>query len=323
MTESHKDKFTYSLIDQVKVQQYCATIAISKENSQIQASCWNMIKVFQFKKENMKQVNLINGHNKRITFLEFYKTYTVSSDFQGSLKFWPINRIYSQKFIWKIQAHELVILGLAINSEQNCIISSSQDQKIKFWTEKNGWQCSQTITDHDDTIYNLSLSEKGDKLISCSKDKQIFVIELQRNKNIKQWNIVQKIDVQKEGYRLCFISDNLFTFQQWGENFMDIYELDSTNKFVKTKSTVIQGGIRCDCLFPQQYIKQKNLLVNKNSQSINLIRKQENNEFITEMSIDLSTDENIYGQMSQDGQYLITWDQESSFLQIRKYMNIT
>ncbi|CAD8129093.1 unnamed protein product [Paramecium sonneborni] len=295
---------------------------MSNENSYIQASCWNMIKVFQFKKEIMKQVNFINGHNNRITILEFYKNQTISSDWDGSIKFWSMNRIYSQKFIWKIQAHQQVILGLTINNKQNCIISSSEDKKIKFWREKNGWLCTQTITDHDSIVFSLSLNEKGDKLISCSKDKQIFVMVQQNNKDIKQWNIVQKIDVKKEGYRLCLISDNLFTFQQWGENFMDIYELDITNQFLKTKSVGVKGGTSCDCLFPQQYRKSKNLLVNKNGSCINLIRKQENNEFVTEMSIDLLANECIYGYMSLDGNYLITWDKKSSFIQIRKYMNI-
>ncbi|CAD8128370.1 unnamed protein product [Paramecium sonneborni] len=303
MTELYQDQSTYQLIEQIKVKQYCTAIAILSDNSYVLASCWKMIKVFQFKKEIMKQVNFINGHNNRITVLEFYKNYKVSSDWDGSIKIWSINRIHSSKCLQKIQAHKQVILGLVINDEKNCIISSSQDKKIKFWTEKNGWQLlGQT---------NLLQLRQVNLCYGITKTQ-----------NIKCWNIVQKIEVDKEGYKLCLISNNLFTFQQWGENFMDVYELDSKNQFIKTKSIFVKGGTNCDCLFPQQYRKSKDLLVNKNGSFINLIRRQENNEFIPQMSIDLLAGESIYGQMSQDSQYLITWDKKSSLIQIRKYQNI-
>ncbi|CAD8116819.1 unnamed protein product [Paramecium primaurelia] len=62
--------------------------------------------------------------------------------------------------------------------------------------------------------------------------------------------------------------------------------------------------------YPQQYIKSKCIIVNKNASNVNLIRKQQNYEFIIEQSIQYKKNK-IFGCMNDDGQYLITWDKQS------------
>ncbi|CAD8131261.1 unnamed protein product [Paramecium sonneborni] len=100
---------------------------------------------------------------------------------------------------------------------------------------------------------------------------------------------------------------------------MHIYELNNTNKqYSKTKDLIVKCGSDGACLFPQQYIKQKCLLVNKNGQNINLIKRKENGDFITQQSIDFGTS-SLFGIMSDNGEYLITWDDISKEIQIRKY----
>ncbi|CAD8166248.1 unnamed protein product [Paramecium pentaurelia] len=98
-------------------------------------------------------------------------------------------------------------------------------------------------------------------------------------------------------------------------------KVSSTNKqYSKTKEIDVKSGSNCGCnvWFPQQYIKQKCLIVNKNGYNINLIRMNQNGDFITKQSIDFGH-HNIFAQMSEDGEYLMNWDNKSKEIQIRKY----
>ncbi|CAD8082840.1 unnamed protein product [Paramecium primaurelia] len=63
---------------------------------------------------------------------------------------------------------------------------------------------------------------------------------------------------------------------------MHVYEMDSnTKQYNKTKEIAINFGSCFDiCLFPQQYLKSKGLLVNKNGNYVNLMRKKENDDLI-------------------------------------------
>ncbi|CAD8133773.1 unnamed protein product [Paramecium pentaurelia] len=187
-------------------------------------------------------------------------------------------------------------------------------ETIKFWQKQNEWLCSQTITDHNHYVWGLSQNEQQNRVISCGEDKLILVMEQQN----KQWIVIQKITVETEGFRLCFIDNNTFTFQPWQKEYMHVFEINSTNKqYSKTKDIPVDGGGDTS-FFPQQYIKYKCILVNKNASNVSLIRKKQNGEFIIEQSIDFGT-YHIYGQMTDDGQYLITWDDKSKEYQIRKY----
>ncbi|CAD8119471.1 unnamed protein product [Paramecium primaurelia] len=90
------------------------------------------------------------------------------------------------------------------------------------------------------------------------------------------WNVIQKIKVLRQGYRLCFINDNQFTFQPWNYEQMHIYDLNSSNKeFVKTNEIIVKSGsTNCDYLFPQQYLKSKCLLIRMVRISIQQGRKR-------------------------------------------------
>ncbi|CAD8106485.1 unnamed protein product [Paramecium sonneborni] len=195
------------------------------------------------------------------------------------------------------------INGFANKNQMNImVIYGSCDKTIKFWTKQNQWLQKQTITNHTDIVYGLSLNQKQNILISCGLDAQILIIE-QSQKDSK-WIVIQTIQVEKSGQRICFINDDVFSFQPQ-----------------KKCICSCQSGSDDCYFFPQEHIKSKFLLVNKNYKYVNLIRKNENGEFKTEQSIEFGN-QSLYGCMSDDGQYLITWDYSSKEIQIRKYNEI-
>ncbi|CAD8097696.1 unnamed protein product [Paramecium primaurelia] len=315
--------FTFELINQNSIQQkeYCYAIEINKDNSIVVAGCGKQIKVFDLKQGKLNQSQLLSDHQQNVLTLNFMKksNHFVSGSYDKLIIIWQMNQNNQWTYQHKLYGHSDSISTLILNNNEDVIISGSynNDSSIKFWNKQNGWLCQQTIKDHTHNVYSLSLNEKQDKLICCSQDQQILVIEYSQNDQI--WNVIQKIKVEQYGYRLSFINDNQFTFQPYNKECMHVYENNSNNQqFVKINQiTVKSGSNSCANLFPQQYLKCKCLLVNKNGQNINLIRKKENGDFVTEQTIQIDH-HYIFGQLSDDGEYLITWDQKSKEIQTRK-----
>ncbi|CAD8085150.1 unnamed protein product [Paramecium primaurelia] len=264
----------------------------------------------------LNQVQLLSEHGDRVVTLNFMKRSDqfISGSDDKQIIIWTRNQNNSWICSQKLNGHTNDIYCLIININEDLIVSGSNDQTIKFWQKQNEWLCSQTITDHTNYVYGLSQNEQQNRVISCGNDKLILVMEQQNT----QWIVIQKITVETFGVRLCFIDNNIFTFQPWQKKYMHVFEINSTNKqYIKTKDIPVIGGGDC-YFFPQQYIKQQCILVNKNASNVSLIRKKQNGEFIIEQYIDFGT-YLIFGYMTDDGQYLITWDNKSKEYQIRKY----
>ncbi|CAD8072864.1 unnamed protein product [Paramecium sonneborni] len=314
--------FTYQIIKQNSIPQTqsCWAVAFNKDCSIVAATCDELIKIYEFKQGKLKQIQVLNDHQRRVCNLLFLKksNQLISGDFNGSILIWSINNNNQWICSQTLKQHDDRIHCLIMNNYENIIVSSSEDKTIKFWIKQNGWALQQTNTSHKGSVYQLSLIGQKNKVISCGNDKLILILEYSEQN--KRWAIVQNIQVDQYGLRLCFVNDNLFTFQPHKGNLIHVYELNIVSKqFTKTKQISLDQSDGDSILFfPQQYIKPKQLLVSKHS-NINLIRKIENDEFKVEQSIEFGTNQ-LYGQMSDDGEYLITWDDKSKEIQIRRYI---
>ncbi|CAD8055037.1 unnamed protein product [Paramecium sonneborni] len=299
----------------IKQQNPCYAVAINKDNSIVIASSGNLINVYDLKYGKLNKRQALDQHKDLVYTLNFMKQSNmfISGSHDQLIIVWQMNQDKQWTYQQKIFGHYGSIRCILLNNEEDLIISGSVDGSIKFWEKQSKWTIQQTITEHTDYVYQLCLNEKQDKLISCSDDSQIFII--QQNYD-KKWIVKQKITVDKYGYRLCFINNNQFTFQPYAQEQLHIYEINDS-KTIKIKSLNIKcGSLSCDDLFPSKYIQSKSLLVNKNGQYINLIRKKENGEFFVEQTIEFD-DDSVYGSISDDGQYLITWDNATQEIQIR------
>ncbi|CAD8127270.1 unnamed protein product [Paramecium sonneborni] len=306
-----------NIINQVES---CKAISFNKDCSIMIAGCKEKIKIFLHQEGMLNSIQMLSEHTKEVFTLNFMRNNNnfVSGSVDQSIIIWQVNEInYQWNCQQKLNGHQNWILCLLINNNDDLIISGGCDRTIKFWGNQNQWLCQQTIINHTSNVCSLSLNENQNKLISCSDDQQILVME--QAQLDKKWNVIQQIKVDQYGFRLCFIDDNLFTFQPKCKDQMHVYKLDSnTHNYRKTKEIVVRcGSDRCSRLFPQQYLKSKCLLVNKNGNNINIMTKKENDDFVVEQSIEFS-DESIYGQLSDNGEYLITWDSGSKEIQVRK-----
>ncbi|CAD8077812.1 unnamed protein product [Paramecium sonneborni] len=312
----------YQLLQEYSIKQVesCNAIAFNKDCSIVVAAQDKDINIFEFSQGLMKKIQTLSEHRNKIYTLTFMKKSNefISGSCDVQIRVWT----NKQNHLWICQqildGHCGYITCLILNNNENLIISGSEDKKIKFWIKQIKWECQQTITDHSKDVYGLSLNNQQNQLISCSYDNTILVIG--KSWWNKKWSVIQKINVEKYGHRLCFINDNLFTFQPYAQDCMHIYEFNNQNKqFIKKKTFQVKCGTDYNSqLFPQQFIKSKNLLINKIGQFINLIKFKEDEEFLIEQSIDFETN-CLFGSISDNGDYLITWDKKSEEIQIRKY----
>ncbi|CAD8116781.1 unnamed protein product [Paramecium primaurelia] len=318
-TQNNIQPFTYQLIKQQSILQtnQCGALAINKDCSILVAGSDSQINVFEFQQGFLKHIQSLSEHKSEVNTLNFMKQSDqfISGSDDQSIIIWG----KSQNKQWiskqKLIGHGDKIQCLVLNNNEDLIVSGSSDKSIKFWIKKNEWIYQQTNTNHNNTVYQLSLNQQQNRLVSCGLDSLILILE--KSEQNKQWILKQKIKVDQCGFRICFIDNNMFTFSPHNKEQVSVYELKN-NQFTKTKDIAVKCGSDANCLFPQQFINAKCMLVSKNGEYVNLIRKNENGDLFTYQSIHFGT-YYLYGVMSENGQYLITWDYESKQIQIRKY----
>ncbi|CAD8091030.1 unnamed protein product [Paramecium primaurelia] len=313
-------KFQY-ILNKISIiqEEPCRSFSFNSDSSLLIAACEKSIKLFVFNKESLILQQTFSDHPSLIVYCTFLKNQNrfISGCLDGSMLIW--SNCQENKQEWQCEqrlAGHTDYLGHIIYSKiENMIISCSNDKTIKFWKKSQIWELHQTLKGHNQYVCSISLNESENKLISGAYDDQILVSEPQGKD--KQWTIIQVIKVDW-GRRLCFITDNLFTFQPCKKDVMHIYEQKESKKgFYKSKEIAVKSlGQNCLWLFPQQFSKKQGLLVNKNCHTINIIRWKGKNKFVTDQAINFDTNE-IYGSITDDGDWLITWDDKSKEIQIR------
>ncbi|CAD8137793.1 unnamed protein product [Paramecium octaurelia] len=318
--KSNISPITYEFVNNNSItqQECCLAVAFNKDCSMVAAGCEDLIKLYEFKEGMLKQIQLLSQHQEDVSTLYFMKhsNQLLSGDTTGTILIWSSNNNNQWNCSLTLKQHKSGINCLIMNNNEDIIISSSNDKTIKFWMKQNEWICQQTINEHKHQVYQLSLNDKQNKVISCGWDQLILVIEY--SEQDKQWMIIQRIQVDCQGLRIYFINDNLFTFQPKKGNLMHIYEMnDESKQFTQTKHITVNQGDDGYVFFPQQYIKSKQLLVSKHDKQINLIRKIDNDQFNVEQTLEFGSNQ-LFGNMSDDGEYLITWEFQTQTIQIRR-----
>ncbi|CAD8214569.1 unnamed protein product [Paramecium pentaurelia] len=263
----------------------------------------NQLNVKPFNYLPIQEVTTLNFMQKSKQF--------ISGSLDKSIIIWKQNQNKQWSYQQKLNRHKGFIQCLIINTNEDLIVSGSQDCTLKFWINKNEWLCQQTINDHSKEVYGLSLNQQQNRVVSCGYDQYILIIE--QSEQNKEWKVIQNITIDNYGFRVCFIDNNMFTSTPI---------MNNNNKyFTITRDISIKSGSDMYASFPQQYINQISILVSKNGEYVNLIRKKQNEEILTEQYIDFGID-SLHGTMSNDGEYLITWDYQSKQIQIRRYQEL-
>ncbi|CAD8102429.1 unnamed protein product [Paramecium sonneborni] len=342
--------FSYELLPQSLTKQDAIShaLAINSNNNLLLVSEEFNFKIFYFKDGSLKFLQkfycpILKSNEFAINFintLDFckQKKQLFISGSDTLITKWSFNLISSVKYIQRLEG-QVCIASLVIHPiKENIIISGSKLGSIYFWFDHQNYEgqpFSQTISEHIKCVVGLSINDDGSKVISAGKDGIILIIEPNSTSELDyskcSWIIKQKIQVKPHGYRICFINNDSFTFQPYGQSQLHYYIL-LNGQFIKDKEFQIQLNLE-DCMyfFPQIYNKKKKILFNKCGNTLNILKYQELNkeeqllqyyqQFQLQQVILFNETFNpwIFGTVSEDGQYLIIWDGISRNIQVRKY----
>ncbi|CAD8123120.1 unnamed protein product [Paramecium sonneborni] len=234
----------------IQQEKRCWAVAFNKDCSITAATCEKLIKLYEFRKGMMKQIQVLNEHKSFVTTLNFMNKYNQFIYYGGFIFIWSINSNNQWIFSQALKEHSIQINCLIMNYNEDLIISSSSDLLLSFGLSKmNGSFNKQS------QIIKI-LNEECNKVISCGWDQFLLIIEYQ--KCCKKWIVIQNIKIDCQGYRICFINNNLFAFQPNQGNLMHIYDINSLSKKLnKTKLIPINQGDDDYGQFPLQIQNQK------------------------------------------------------------------
>ncbi|CAD8079964.1 unnamed protein product [Paramecium primaurelia] len=338
---SNSDIKYYDSIITLKKDQISHAIAINTENSYLLISCSSYIEIYRIYEKQLRLIQQINCHKRRVSSLCFFKSnrFFISGSFDSYIILWSTALINRSKYLQKLIGHTQSISCILTRPIiEDLIISCSADFSIKFWSQQiennQQWVCFQTIREHRNIVWGISINQQGSQVISCGEDKQILVIE-QNQKPSSNWFVKQLIQVNQSGFRLCYINNNIFVFQPESSANLNIYTQNKNQEYVLTKNIQVLGEAQfCYPYFHSIYNYEKQILINKNGYFLNIIKFnnniKESQKFTQYHNDDLDIyaqtvqvinfeDNYIFGTLSNDGQYLITWNKLSKELQVSKY----
>ncbi|CAD8130561.1 unnamed protein product [Paramecium sonneborni] len=351
--KNSSNKFSFQPINSgiIKHSQVCKAIAINNNNKFILGSFEKIIKFFQFDGDQIKQIKFLTMHKKIITNLTICKqkpNYQSSSK-DGSIQISSFLLSSSPKYLQRLQEHKKEINCLILHPRnENLFVSGCDDGAIIFWNcINNQWQKNQIINNYQGSylgdIYGLSINPEKNEIISCTHRSQIIVMKQQNeNKLDSFWKITQIIK-DGFGYRIGFITSEIFVFQPRSSSKLLIYKLDQNDNYQQIQDLQVQGGNQpCGLYFPIFYILQKKFFLSKNGHCINIIifnQQVESKKIMKKIEQDQAIQENcfnfelaqtieikqaywgeIYGVVSNDGKYLIIWSDSQRQILISKYI---
>ncbi|CAD8108959.1 unnamed protein product [Paramecium primaurelia] len=305
------------------------TFSINSDNTLMVTSelfSGSMVQIYQIVKgqnDGQYQISYLRAQSfrSRIIYIKFlFKqkfTFVITTEFRGLYIMYPIEYNGEEAIKWDFKQYiddcEYVNC-LEVRQSDDLIVTGHKNGNIMFYISTTN-QPIQKITESNTEVWGLSFNQSGNMLLSCQQNNEIFLMMEQK----EGWSIKQKILMDGFGYRLSFITDQIFAIQTRTpkpHNQIYIYTSDSNGQFIKSGSLFVNGGNQpCEIFFPMQYIPSKQLLISKNGYYLNVLKLAFSNQSRLdiercrlEQSIYFGTNF-FYGTVSNNGEFIISMSQ--------------
>ncbi|CAD8129502.1 unnamed protein product [Paramecium sonneborni] len=146
------------------------------------------------------------------------------------------------------------------------------------------------------------------------------------------WKVIQQIGGGNCGYRVNFITNNIFVCRPCRSNSLHMYiENSNTGKYQQARDFRYKKyQYECQTQFPARYFPQRYLLLIKHGDTINLIKfnffesllYQQDCNCILEQCLEFNSNQfngGLFGGVSENGEFLVTWDSRSLQILIRQF----
>ena len=210
--------------------------------------------IFQKIQKGYKMVDSFQAHKKFIGGLIFIQNNNkiVTSSKDNKLKVWDLKED-KKEFQKEDQSKIINLLSL---KNGKFIASRGKDILIYELNEKNKYECSQSLTNHDDLVFALGELDDG-TIVSGSKDKKIVFWEETPDK--KRYEEKQIIKTNKEIQMITVLNGFKIAFSGFKDNEINI--LDTNTEWIK-KEEKINKRIESGKYFQVCELKKHNGIVN-------------------------------------------------------------
>ncbi|CAD8157805.1 unnamed protein product [Paramecium octaurelia] len=301
----------------------CFEMAFNMDDSLFLISTYDDVQIFQFKNGFFKFVQ--NEYKQKGCWIRYSTFFNQRQQIMPpEIKFvriYPINLMSSPKYLQTLQLHSLP--NILHNSQKQIIVGGNV---IQIWKIKNNsWYCSQIINQPEQSqVYGISINDEGNTIVACCKSQKIVVLECNSTSN---WLVAQIIQVNRIGYQISFINNEVFTYQSVSERKIILYAKNKQNLFTKRRAFKMEfgGSIYCPkfcCFkFPPIFNKNKELLINKFNQKLQIIRfhKEQTNRVKWELKIEQQFKLGSFffvGAITHNGDHLITYERREGIYQV-------
>ncbi|CAD8095952.1 unnamed protein product [Paramecium primaurelia] len=307
-------------IEQSVQQKQCNSIVFDSSGSIMVSTEENDIKVWSFLDGKIKMLKKLQGHTNWVFCLVYSKkqNFFISCAEDKTIRCWKqLNQtewISSQPY----QQHTDFVTCIILNSNENILFSGSKDKSIKAWKvdiNKNILTYMYSLNKHDNKVMALSLNQSETQLVSCGQNKNQIIIWERREQDKFEFKHFVKQSIQEEGLKIQFIKENQFIWVTGGKekDKLQVFEVKQ-GEYIENQDKAIQlitnNLIVDQYRFPIVYNKERNLIIIRHKNFIYIIREMNNGKFKIVEQLNCDTIE-IYGTITNNGQYLIYWDQKN------------
>ncbi|CAD8076603.1 unnamed protein product [Paramecium primaurelia] len=328
---SQNSEIKLNLIDQsVKQNVQCKAIVFDSSGSIMVSTEYNDIKVWSFLNGTIKLIKTLQGHNSSIQCLVYSKkqNFLISSAGDKTIRCWK----ELDKIDWSsskpYQQHTNIVGCIILNSNEDLLFSGSFDKSIKVWKvdfNKNILTYMYSLDKHENKVNALSLNQSETQLVSCADSKNQIIIWERKEQDKFEFKHFVTQSIQEEGLKIKFIKDNQFIWITGGKEIDKLYVFElKEGVFQENQEKTIQlitNNEKVDeYRFPIIYNKERNLIVVRHKTYIYIIREINNGKFKIVEQLNCET-KAIQGTITNNGQYLVFWDEKTQGYSIYELLN--
>ncbi|CAD8156506.1 unnamed protein product [Paramecium pentaurelia] len=265
--------FKYNLVNSIKQQQKCHSIIFNQILCILIFTCYQNLKIFQFKQGNIKLISFINGNlynnNNCLLFINLQNQF-ISSNSNGQIRFWSLNLLNNNKRSQFLNNNQEINCMLK-NRQENLLIKG-QVYKQPFGKGIINGNCQNPL-----------------KLMKKYMPVEDLNINWLLRKLLMIGYLPNHFIYQQEDLEYFFIKITNFAFQPWCRNALQIYTIDEKNEISLIEEVKIKNEQMKTCALysPLQFFQNKSNLLNKNQNCLLLIILKENGELINQQTIQL------------------------------------
>ncbi|CAD8125975.1 unnamed protein product [Paramecium sonneborni] len=281
----------------------------------------NLIKVFKLEEQTFTQQQVIKNHSGDVCCLLFLQNDNsfISGSLDKSLIIWfwdKKGQIYKCKQILKSAVEQKYII---INKQENLLVSGGNNL-ISFWIYQNSqWLQKQSLNFNSNSIFGLNFNPSQQLIATYSQNHKIILIKNKKNKTENYWFVSLQINIYNFTPSICFIQDFIILFQTINQTSLGLIKINFHANEIEYQTKILINRV-CDeqTTFLMQFNQSKKVVINQTGSFLNLILIIQENQVLHHQEISFKS-KYISGFMSTDGEFLITLDQDSKIIQIRKY----